>query len=192
MLNTFKISESLQFFFENKQQESAINQIIESKNIPRNLSWKEIEQYNIAKVSALTTQLDYWLLMKELWDATWGKALVSSVYKEVDSEYYDKEYSTEYVWNERFYKAYIFKENLIHFACYAVDESVCLIFYVGSPNEQYDISNNMDLSDQWTKPEDNERSTHERIIDIKGKTEIDVEPLTNLANEVVTKLNEQV
>ena len=189
MSNILKIPESLQFYFENKQQASAIQQVIELESIPIGLTWKEVEQYNIAKVSAQTTQLDYWLLMKELWDATWGKALVSSAYKEVDPEYYDKEYSTESVWEKCFYKTYTFKENLIFFTCSADDESVYLTFYVES-NEQYDISNTMDLSDQWEKPEDDERSTQKGIIDIKGKTEIDVEPLINLAEEVVSKLNE--
>jgi len=192
MSNTLNIPESLQFYFENEQQASAIQQVIESKSISIGLTWKEVEQYNIAKVSALTTQLDYWLLMKELWDVTWGKALASSVYKEVDSEDYEKTYSAESVWDDCFYKTYTFKENVICFKCYADDEGVYLGFFVESPNEQYDISNNMGLSDQWEKPEDDERSTQKGIIDIKGKTEIDVEPLTNLANEVVTKLNEQV
>jgi hypothetical protein len=99
MPKILKIPESLQFFFENKQQGSAIQQLIELESIPIGLTWKEVEQYNIAKVSALTTQLDYWLLMKELWDATWGKALVNLAYKEVDSEDYEENYSMESVCN---------------------------------------------------------------------------------------------
>lgn len=189
MPKILKIPESLQFSFENKQQASAIQQLIELESTPIGLTWKEVEQYNIAKVSALTTQLDYWLLMKELWDATWGKALVSSAYKEVDPEDYEENYSMESVWEDCFYKIYTFKENLIYFKCWADDESIYLRFYVES-NEQYDISNHMDLSDQWEKAEDDERSTQKGIIDIKSKTEIDVEPLTNLAEEVVSKLNE--
>ena len=93
-----KLSEPLQFYFENKQHMSAINQIIELDSIPIGLTWEEVEQYNIAKVSALTTQLDYWRLMRELWDASWGKALVNSAYKEVDLDFYEDEYSMEFVW----------------------------------------------------------------------------------------------
>ncbi len=47
----------------------------------------------------------------------------------------------------------------------------------------------MDLSDQCEKPEDDERSTQKGIIDIKGKTEIDIDLLTNLAEEVVSNIN---
>lgn len=193
MSNILKIPESLQFYFENEQHVSAINQIIESDSLPIGLTWEEVEQYNVAKISALSTQLDYWRLMKELWSATWGKALASSEYKEVDPDFYDDEYSMEFVWDDSFYKAYEYKGNTIYFYCWSPENTdIQLGFCVESPDGQNDISNSLELSDGWTEAVDDDRRTQNGLIDIKGKTEIDIEPLIKLVEEVVLKLRTNI
>ena len=190
MSNTLKIPESLQFYFENEQQTSAIEQIIGSDKLPIGLTFEEVEQYHIAKISALTTQLDYWRFMKELWEATWGKALINSGYKEVDPDFYQDEYSMDYVWNNNFYKAYEYKGNTLTFSSYDSSENngICLAFYVEAPDGGYEISNNLELSEGWDKAVDDERDTL-KGLELKGKTEIAIEPLIKLTEEAVSKLN---
>ena len=106
MSNALIIPESLQFYFENEQQLSAVDQVITLKNPPTNLTLKEVEQYSIAKISVQSTQLDYWRLMKNLW-----QALVGTACKEVENHFYGIEYSIEYVWNNGFYRAYQYKNK---------------------------------------------------------------------------------
>lgn len=189
MSNILKIPESLQFYFENEQHVSAINQIIESDSLPIGLTWEEVEQYNVAKVSALSTQLDYWRFMKELWSATWGKALASSAYKEVDPVFYDDEYSMEFVWDDSFYKAYEYKGSTIYFYCWSPENAdVQLGFSIESTDCQNGVSNNLELSDGWAEAVDDERRTQSGLVKVEGKSEIDIETLINLAEEVISKI----
>jgi hypothetical protein len=194
MSNILKIPESLQFYFENEQQASAIQQVIELESIPIGLTWEEVEQYNIAKVSALSTQLDHWLFLKEVWESTWGKTLKNSSYKEVDPEDYGEDYSMDDTWDNGYlYKIFEFKDNRFCFYCGILDNShIQLGFYVESKGENYDISNNLALSTQWNDADADERWTSENLVEIKDKSEIDIEPLIDLAQEVISKLSEKI
>ena len=61
-------------------------------------------------------------------------------------------------------------------------------FFVESPDGQRGTSNYLGLSDGWAKEIENERRTQKGLVELKGKSEIDIEPLINLANEVILKL----
>lgn len=127
--------------------------------------------------------------MKELWEAPWGKALSNTVYKEVDPDFYDDEYSMEYVWDGSFYKAYENKGNDIFLCCYFSEEKgIHLGFYVETPDGGNEISNNLELPEGWDKTIDDGRETL-KGIELKGKTEIDIESLIKLAEEAISILS---
>ena len=59
-----------------------------------------------------------------------------------------------------------------------------------STNPKYTFSNNLILSGDWNKAQDNDyRTTKDGLVETKGKTELNFEPLINLAAEVISKLN---
>lgn len=189
MTNILQIPESLQFYFENAQQAEAIQQILEMDSLPLGLTWEEVENYQMAKISAQTTQFNYWRLMKELWDVSWGKA-VEKKFQEISPEEYEGEYSMEYVWNHSFYKAFHYKNDsiLFLFSQSSEVEGSRLGFYIRSAKDTYEMSSDLSLSQDWVE-EDSERWTKEGLVVISCKiTEIDVEPLIKLAKEVIDQL----
>jgi hypothetical protein len=187
MTNILQIPESLQFYFENAQQTGAIQQILEMESLPLGLTWEEVENYQMAKISAQTTQFDYWRLMKELWDVSWGK--VEEKFQEISPKDYDGEYSMEYAWENSFYKAFHYKGDsiLFLFSVSSEAEGSRLGFYIRSPNDTYEMLNGFGLSQDWVE-EDYECWTRTGLIEISGKTEIDTEPLIKLAKEVIDQL----
>lgn len=188
------IHESLQFFFKSEQNASAVKLILDSK-IPRGLKWTDIEQYNTALVSAQVTRLEYWKFLRDIFDLTWGDLLNNSTYNEVNHAYYEREYSLEHVWNsELFYKCYEFKGYTLLFHCFIQKfADIQLGFHVESTEGQRRISNELNLSeDGWTDVIEKERNTQEGLFLIEGKSEINIKPLINLAQEVVSKLSERI
>ena len=67
MSENIKVSEGVQFYFGNDQQQAAIDQIISQKNVPQGLSWSDVEKFNDAKLLAHSTQIDYWKFLNEVW-----------------------------------------------------------------------------------------------------------------------------
>jgi hypothetical protein len=187
MTKILQIPESLQFYFENSQQAGAIQQILEMDSLPLGLTWEEIEHYQMAKISAQTTQFDYWKLMKDLWQLSWGEA-VGKKFKEISPEEYEGENSVEYTWENLFYKMFNYENGHLVLGCRANDgEGIYLTFYVESPKFNYEISNNLDLSDYWNKQVDDSRWTKDGLVET-NHAEIDVSVLVELAKEAIGKL----
>lgn len=191
MTNILQIPESLQFYFENAQQAGAIQQILEMDSLPLGLTWEEIEHYSMAKLSAQTTQLDYWLFSKKLWESTWGQEeRFIKNYQEVEPEWYENENTVDNVWEEdTFYKAFYYKDDNIIFFHVSIypEEGSLLSFYIRSPEDTYETSNNLNLSENWHASEDDERRI-KKGLDICGKKEIDIYPLIESAKEVLNAL----
>lgn len=189
MSNILHIPESLQFYFANAQQASAVNQMLEMDSLPTGLTWEEVEHYQVAKLSAKTIQLDYWLFSKKLWEATWGQVIQER--KEVAPEFYEHEYSMESVWTTGFYKQF---ENHNSLWCYGATEDSGsledgLRLYFGQ-----EAFKNLALSDGWEayNDENGGRSTKKNLVEVQGKTEIDISPLVALAKEAMEEFREIV
>lgn len=89
MSENIEISEGLQFYFGSVQQQAAIDQMISQKKVPTDLSWTEIQQFNDARLSAHSIQVDYWKLLNTIWEQTRGKCYFSKQFNSVDPTWYD-------------------------------------------------------------------------------------------------------
>lgn len=185
MSNILHIPESLQFYFANAQQASAVNQMLEMDSLPPGLTWEEVEHYQVAKLSAKTIQLDYWLFSKKLWEATWGQVIQGR--KEVPPE----DYSMEDVWTNGFYKQF---ENHNSLWCSGATEEdsgsleAGLRLYFGQ-----EAFKNLALSDGWEADDDKYggRFTKKNLVEVQGKTEIDISPLVALAKEAMEEFRKK-
>lgn len=199
--NTTKIAipPSLQYYFSSASNTAAIQTIIESKNTPPGLTWEEMEHFNNAKVSALVVQRDFWLLLKQIWNHSWGVLLNTSSLKVDLKEYYredDTENSMGYSWNEGYLiKRYQWRGYFFGFSC-CIDENgkIRLSFFVEDSDGCYAISDQLILSADWqSEPEEDERWTNESVLPkLEGQAEIDVSPLRSLAAEAIEKLKGQL
>jgi hypothetical protein len=166
--------------------------MLEMDSLPMGLTWKEVEHYQMAKLSAQTTQLDYWLFSKKLWEATWGQ--VAQGLKEVAPEYYENEYSMQNVWEGGFYKAFEKRNTLLW--CNGATEDGSLedglrLYFDFGENE---IFKNLELSDGWEADnyEYEGRYTKKNLVEIQGKTEIDISPLVELAKEAMEEFRKKL
>lgn len=189
MSENIEISEGLQFYFGSVQQQAAIDQMISQKKVPTDLSWTEIQQFNDARLSAHSIQVDYWKLLNTIWEQTRGKCYFSKQFNSVDPTWYDREYSLEIVWDEYFIKAYESKGKHLITSCIIRSKSnVQIGFFVRDKNEKYNISNDIELSDNWLSEADNERWTNIKLVPIKDQSQINIDDLSRLAKEVISKL----
>jgi hypothetical protein len=188
---SIEIPESLQFYFTNDKNASAIQQIINSETTPIGLTWVEVEQYNTAKVSVLSTQLDFWTLINKIWESSWGRAINSTGFKEISTDLYEDAYSLESVWENKYlFREFLLNGSTVSFVCELTEESaIKLRFYVESESGTYEISNNLPLSpENWLPPDENDNRYTEKSIYLVEHMEIDIEPLTIAADEVVFSL----
>ncbi|MBX3618100.1 hypothetical protein [Nitrosomonas sp.] len=197
MSENIQISESLQFYFANNQNQGAIDEILSQKTMPSDLSWEEIGQFNEAKLSALNVQLDYWKLLHHIWNMTWGTAIDLSRYQPVSPMFYasrkGNENSVEWVWDCYFYKAFEFKNYRIYTVCCADSKSgVQIGFFVEDENSEYAISNQLVLSESWLEAENDERWTKNKLVQIAGQTNVNIDLLAGLANEVASALAQRI
>lgn len=191
MSTSIKIPESLQFYFASEKNASAIEQVIDSDSIPPGLTWHEADQYNNAKTSTHTLQLDHWRFLKEVWERTWGVSIINNSFKEVPSDFYEDAFSLENVWEDgELYRAFILNSNIAYFYCSLNQEGeIRLYFYVESDGGKYEISNNLSLSpENWQPSDEDENRYTEKAIILSEQTNIDIEPLTISADEAILSL----
>ncbi|MBL8500803.1 MAG: hypothetical protein JNL77_09525 [Nitrosomonas sp.] len=197
MSENIQISEGLQFYFANNQNQGAIDEILSQKTMPSDLNWEEIGQFNEAKLSALNVQLDYWKLLHHIWNMTWGTAIDLSRYQSVVPTFYvhrkESENSVEWVWDNYFYKAFEFKNFTLYTICYVDTENgVQIGFFVEDENSEYAISNQLVLSESWLEAETDERWTRNKLAQIAGQSNINIDLLAGLANEVASALAQRI
>lgn len=197
MSENIQISEGLQFYFANNQNQGSIDEILSQKTMPSDLDWEEIERFNDAKLSALNVQLDYWKLLHQIWNMTWGTAIDLSRYQPVSPMFYadrkGNENSVEWVWDCYFYKAFEFKNYRIYTICYVDNKSGAQIgFFVENENGEYAISNQLVLSKSWLEAENDERWTKNRLVQIAGQANVNIDLLAGLANEVASALAQRI
>ena len=175
------LPESLKFYFASPQHQSAVQQILDCENIPNGLSWYEVEQYSIAKVSASTTQLEYWQFLNIIWGKVWKPSIENTRFNhEVEFDFYEDEYSLEYVWEEfLLYKTFdLNKSHWLYLFVGTVDESIKLGFYIrNKEDDTFNLSDNLELSELWLPTDDDTRWTTDNIVTINGNQEIDVSKL---------------
>jgi hypothetical protein len=197
MSENIKISGGLQFYFDNNQNQGAIDKILSQKNMPSDLNWKEIEQFNDAKLSALSVQVDYWKLLHHIWNVTWGTAINLSRYQPVAPIFYAErkgnENSVEWVWDSYFYKTFEYKNYRLYTICYAdTEDGVQIGFFVEDDNsDEYKLSNQLVLSESWLEAEDNERWTRRKLVQIAGQSNVNIDLLIGLANEAASALEQK-
>lgn len=197
MSEIIQISEGLKFYFDNSQNQRAIDEILSQKSMPSDLSWEEIERFNDAKLSALSVQLDYWKLLHHIWNMTWGTAIDLSRYKPVSPMFYadrkGNENSVEWVWDGYFYKAFEFKSYKLYTICYADNENgVQIGFFVEDENSEFAVSNQLVLSENWLEAEDDERWTRNKLVQIAGQSNVNISLLLGLTNEAVSTLAKRI
>jgi len=198
MSENIQISEGLQFYFDNNQNQGAIDEILSQKSMPSDLGWEEIERFNDAKLSALNVQLDYWKLLHHIWNMTWGTAIGLSRYQPVLPIFYadrkGNENSVEWVWDYYFYKAFEFKIYRLYTICYADNKSgVQIGFYVEDKKNEYVVSNQLVLSENWLEAdEDDIRWTRNKLVQIAGQSNVNIGLLTGLTNEAVSALVQRI
>lgn len=199
MPETIQISEGLQFYFDNSQNQRALDEILSQKSMPSDLNWEEIERFNDAKLSALNVQVDYWKFLHHIWNTTWGAAIDLSRYQPVSPMFYAgsrkvNENSVEWVWDYYFYKALEFKNYRLYTICYAnIESGVQIGFYVEDKNNEYVVSNQLVLSENWLEAdEDDIRWTRNKLVQIAGQSNVNIGLLTGLTNEAVSALVQRI
>lgn len=197
MSENIQISEGLQFYFDNNQNQGAVDEMLSQKDVPSDLTWEEIERFNDAKLSALSVQLDYWKLLYHIWNRTWGAAIDLSRYQPVAPIFYanrkGNENSVEWVWDCYFYKAFEFKNHRLYTICYADTENGIQIgFFVEDENSEYAISNQLVLSESWLEAEDDTRWTKNKLVQIAGQSSVNIDLLIGLANEAASALSQKI
>ncbi len=198
MSENINISEGLQFYFGNYQNQGAIDKILSQKNMPSDLSWEEIEQFNDAKLSTLNVQVDYWKLLHHIWNVTWGTAIDLSRYQPVAPGFYanrkGNENSVEWVWDYYFYKTFEYKSYRLYTICYAdTEDGVQIGFFVEDENsDEYALSNQLVLSESWLEAEGDERWTRSKLVQIAGQSNVNIDLLIGLANEVASALEQKI
>lgn len=191
MSEIIQISQGLQFYFENDEQQAAIDQVINQKKIPNDLSWSDVEKFNDAQLSAHSTQVHQWKLLNNIWESIWGKIVDGNKYIPVESIWYEKQYSLEYVWDYYLYKGFTCKNFILSTCCSATGpDGIQIGFSVDNETGNYDISNQLQLSDNWWGEADDDgvRWSKSKLLPIREKAGINIDELSNLAKEVITKL----
>ncbi len=207
MSNILKISDALQFYFASDVNAHAVQDMISVNNnwksakraaYTSGMTWEEIHTQNAARLAAMKVQVDYWELLYQAWEKTWGEALslLDSQLQEVDASDYDNERSMECVWDDGvLYKKFQLREGVLSLSTYTGEKgSLALSFYFEDSSDRgYELSNQIKLSDGWmADPENDERVTKSGLLPIANQAEIDVSMLERLAKEAFKKLMMQV
>jgi len=192
MPENIKITQGIQFYYENDVQQSAIDQVIaispQNKNVPKDLSWDEVEKYNDAKLSALSIQIDYWKLLNDVWKGTWGSVIDSSSFEEIETALYKKHHSLEYVWENYFYKAFAYGNSVFFCSCAIYSISMKIGFWIEGENGTSSFFDQLQLSDSWVEDGETGRLVIDNLVPIPDQQEINIDKLSKLAKEVMSKL----
>jgi hypothetical protein len=197
------VSAPLQYYFAGEAHQNAVDDVIDAnlsgaspksrrQRLPQDLSWSELEAAHNATLAALKIQVDFWSFLKHAWETTWGS--VASVRelkgKEVPPADYEGERDLGSVWESGWlYKSFEHSTGHLVLGCYFTrEDGVQLVMYFNA-EEDYSLSNNLPLSDNWLSAEDDERYTKKGLAVIAGDF-IDVSVLQDCAREAVDRLFE--
>ncbi len=70
-----KIAETVRFYCQDRNHVQNLNLIYDSSEPPREADKQELINYHKAKVYCAKLEFDFWQLLYNLWDETWGEAL---------------------------------------------------------------------------------------------------------------------
>ncbi len=187
------VPQTLQFYFNNAANNSAIDQLLKSK-VPADFNWEDLRIYYKAYLSAKKTQIDYWLFKLEAWNLIWNELVTKEPgFFEKEPDWYGGENMLEHVWNEgELYKTFHFSSNENDEFCFYVLEvkgKLGICFYCLDASKKHYISNEMAFGAGWLDtPMDDFRYTMESInIPIIGDS-LDLQPLCEAAQQAIVEI----
>lgn len=199
------VSAPLQYYLADEAHQNAIDDVIAAnlsgaspksrrQRLPQDLTWNELEAAHNATIAALKVQVDFWSLLKNAWDTTWGS--VASVRKlkgkEVPPGDYEGERGLGSVWEYSYlYKYFDLDSGHLLLGCYFPPEHGLQLVMYFSQDKDYSLSNDLPLSDQWLAHENHERYTKQGLAMVAGDV-IDVSALQDCAREAVDRVLEAV
>ncbi|MCK5295793.1 MAG: hypothetical protein KAJ75_02775 [Alphaproteobacteria bacterium] len=198
--NKIELTDALAFYFKNKRNMHAIDQIINNKgNPPDDFTVDELESFYVSKLNALQIQTDFWRFMKELWDKTWGVALKETPIDRTEqelSEYLEdgkNEMFLQNVWdNESFYRCFSSDNKELLFACEHKDNGKFILSFYVEEDSSY-ISNKLDLSNDWLQqPVKHYYRDSVSICTINSDGISGIEQLLESAKEAVKSIKEKL
>ena len=68
------LSESLRFYCRSRANRNALDLIIRKPDLPGDLRWNEVLAFHDATMAAQRVQLDFFTLLYNGWNGTWGEA----------------------------------------------------------------------------------------------------------------------
>lgn len=199
------VSAPLQYYLTDETHQNAVEDLIAAnlsgispkskrQRLPQDLTWNELEAAHNATLAVLKVQVDFWSLLRNAWETTWGS--VASVRnlngKEVPPADYEGERGLGSVWEYGYlYKYFDLDSGHLLLGCYFTPEHGLQLVMYFNADEDYSLSNDLPLSDQWLAPEGDERYTKKGLAMSAGDF-IDVSALQDCAREAVDRFFEAV
>ncbi len=69
------VPESVLFYRSDPANMAAVNVLAEVEDIPADLTLQEAERFALANLAAHRVRVEFWRFLRQLWTATWGKAV---------------------------------------------------------------------------------------------------------------------
>src|SRR5579863_913134 len=99
---TLSLPASVNFYMSSRANRNAIDLIIRKPDLPSDLQWDEVLAFHDAVSTAHRVQLDYFSLLYDVWQRTWGtvkKQLLPSAEQPVVSDLRELPPTPETIWN---------------------------------------------------------------------------------------------
>lgn len=196
------VPEGVTYYLADPANRTAIDLVAASDGPPDDLTWDEIKSYYLARLSAERVRTETWLLLFDLWAATWGAAFAEQGWRVKAPRWGD------YHVTARPSLANACEGGFVHHLTLLPDGAgrlvtsavldnageVQLSFYVQDANGSYNLSNSLELSADWLPdPEDDERWTRPGLARVEaGAGQIDTTRLTTLAGEAIAAVRQAI
>jgi hypothetical protein len=191
------LPESLAYYLKSTKHSEAVQSLLDQKKTPKDLGWDNLASYYHANLAAEQTRLEHWILLLQIWRATWGQHFKEEGqfgFEQSSPADYENENTQEHCWDMGRLYFYFVKETKSIVLAVSVDtekHTVSLSFYIeedGKKSPEYELSTDLTLNNLWQKdPDDDERVSMHGLAKLPTKAEdiIDLDQLRNAAKEAV-------
>lgn len=198
------IPKSVFLYFDDQADQSALLTVGKAETFPKALSWHDLGTYVQARQITHQVQHDYWLVLKQAWDQTWGESLRAhfpdAAQKDIQ-DYYEDAPSVDFVWTHRLLLNYVTlpsvcsaPDRLSSCLCTAVrlkdDGRLTLSFGLDDGHDDWLAGTRLSLpTDHWSSPFSNWERRSQIFLNIRpkiGLPKLDAfgEPMTVALNTV--------
>ena len=200
------IPESVGFYWADPTNKAAVNVLADHlpadrTGIPPDLTLEEAERFEVASLAAQRIRVDLWRLLGSIWSATWATSVLSEfpaarllTYRG-HSEYLGGNWipSVKRAWDDGTRYGIFDLPGRGHLVTFVRltgnDQSLELGFSLADPNEDWSVSDEVDLGTAWTTDDEGWRvagSGHIRMAG--GGVEIDPSSLAALCQSALAAL----